>query len=83
MNRTTLFNRLAVGLLAAAPVFSAVADDDMRTYAVSITNLTRGVSFTPIMVATHQEGIRLYNVGEPPSDALAAMAEGGDTGPAG
>jgi hypothetical protein len=81
MNRTTLINSLAVGLLAAAPVFSAVADDGMRTYAVSITNLTRGVSFTPIMVATHQQGVRLYNVGEPPSDALAAMAEGGDTGP--
>lgn len=81
MNRTTLFNRIAVGLLAAAPVFSAVADDDIRTYAVSITNLTRGVMFTPIMVATHQEGFRLYNLGQPPSDALAAMAESGNTGP--
>lgn len=81
MNRTTLINRLAFGLLAATPVFSAIADDGMRTYAVSITNLTRGVSFTPIMVATHQWGIRLYNLGEAPSDALAAMAEGGDTGP--
>ena len=79
MNRTTLFNRLAVGLLAAAPLISAVADDDMRTYAVSITNLTRGVSFTPIMVATHQEGFRLYNLGAPPSDALADMAESGST----
>ena len=81
MNRTTLFNRIAVGLLAAAPVFSAVADDDIRTYAVSITNLTRGVSFTPIMVATHREGFRLYNLGAPPSDALADMAESGNTGP--
>jgi hypothetical protein len=81
MNRTTFINSLAAGMLAAAPVFSAVADDGMRTYAVSITNLTRGVSFTPIMVATHQPGVRLYNLGEPPSDALAAMAEGGDTGP--
>ena len=81
MNRTTLISRLAVGLLAAAPVFSAVADDDTRMFAVSITNLTRGVSFTPIMVATHQKGLRIYNLGAAPSDALAAMAEGGDTGP--
>lgn len=80
MNRATLFKSLAVGLLAAAPIFSAAADDGKRMYAVSVTNLTRGILFTPIMVATHQEGIRLYDLGLPPSAALAAMAEGGDTG---
>ena len=81
MNRTTLISRLVVGLLAAAPVFSAVADDDTRTYAVSITNLTRGILFTPILVATHQEGYRLWNLGQPASAALAIIAEGGNTGP--
>ena len=81
MNRTILIKRLVVGLLAVAPVFSAVADDDARTYAVSITNLTRGILFTPIMVATHQEGYRLYNLGQSASAALSIMAEGGNTGP--
>ena len=81
MNRSILTSRLAIGLLAAAPVFSAVADNGAGVYAVSITNLTRGVSFTPVLVATHQQSVRIYNVGEAPSDALAAMAEGGDTGP--
>lgn len=81
MNRTSLISRLVIGLLATAPVFSAVADDDAQTYAVSITNLTRGILFTPIMVATHQPGHRLYNLGQPASTALSTMAEGGDTGP--
>ena len=81
MNRTTLINRLVVGLLAVAPVFSAVADDDTRTYAVSITNVTRGIMFTPILVATHQAGQRLWNLGQPASAALAIIAESGNTGP--
>ena len=81
MNRTILRNSLAIGLLAAAPVISVAADDSMRTYAVSITNLTRGISFTPVMVATHQKGTRIYTLGQPPSDALATLAEGGDIGP--
>ena len=81
MNRTTLISRLVVGLLAAAPVFSAVADDDTRTYAVSITNLTRGILFTPIIVATHQAGYRLWNLGQPASAALANIAESGNTEP--
>lgn len=81
MNRTPLIHSLIVGLLAAAPVFSAVADDDARTYAVSVTNLTRGILFTPILVATHQPGMRLYNLGDPASEALSIMAEGGNTGP--
>jgi len=56
-------------------------DDDEGMYAVTITNLTRGETFTPIMVATHTKGTHIYQLGAPASDALAAMAEGGDTGP--
>jgi hypothetical protein len=48
---------------------------------VRVTNLTRGVSFTPILVATHRPGVKLYQLGDAPSEALAAMAEGGDTAP--
>jgi hypothetical protein len=50
-------------------------------YEVSVTNLTRGTSFTPILVASHRAGVSLFQLGQPPSDALASMAEGGDTGP--
>src|SRR5918995_3954700 len=29
-------------------------------YAVTVTNITRGQTFTPIIVATHRAGIRLF-----------------------
>ena len=68
---------LSASLLAGA----AFADDDTRTYEVTVTNLTRGVSFTPILAATHIDGVRLYQLGQPASSALAVLAEGGETTP--
>lgn len=68
---------LSTGLLAGA----VYADDDMRNYEVTVTNLTRGQSFTPILAATHHQGIRIYQFGQPASSALAALAEGGATAP--
>jgi hypothetical protein len=50
-------------------------------YEVSVTNLTRGTSFTPILLATHRAGVSMFELGQPPSDELASMAEGGITGP--
>lgn len=66
------------GLLTGA---AAYADDGMRNYEVTVTNLTRGQSFTPLFTATHQKGVRLYDFGQPASAALAALAEGGTTAP--
>ena len=68
---------LSTGLLAGA----AYADDDTRNYEVTVTNITRGQSFTPILVATHHQGIHMYQFGQPASSALAALAEGGETAP--
>lgn len=73
---SSLHSAMLAGLLAG----SAVADN-MRLYEVSVTNLTRGQSFTPILVGTHHEGFRLYQLGQPASSALAALAEGGATAP--
>ncbi|MCB1771627.1 MAG: spondin domain-containing protein, partial [Candidatus Competibacteraceae bacterium] len=41
----------------------------------------RGSLFTPILVASHRPGVNLFKLGEPASDALAALAEGGDIAP--
>jgi len=57
------------------------ADDDEGMYAVTVTNLTRGEPFTPIMVATHTKGVQAFKLGDPASMELAAIAEGGDFGP--
>jgi hypothetical protein len=82
MKRTTLAIQLiAASLLAATASFSASASDGRLMYEVTVTNLTRGISFTPILVATHRPGVHFYELGQPASEALAAMAEGGDTGP--
>jgi len=50
-------------------------------YRVTITNITRGESFTPILVATHKKGVKLFTPGSPASRELAMLAEGGATGP--
>jgi len=50
-------------------------------YEVTITNITPGQTFTPQLVVTHPGNIRLFELGAPASEALAIMAEGGDTGP--
>lgn len=72
---------LGCALSASLLAGTATAGDEMYKYEVTVTNLTRGVSFTPIMAAIHRDGVRLYQLGQPPSDALAAMAEGGNTAP--
>lgn len=59
----------------------AVLADNNPEYAVTITNLTRGQQFTPILVASHKPGVRLFNTGDPASPELASLAEEGDTGP--
>ena len=62
---------LGAGALAST---SALA----REVTVEVTNLTHGSYFTPLLVAAHPERVDLFEVGEPASAALQAMAEGGD-----
>lgn len=50
-------------------------------YEVTITNLTRGQTFTPQLVLTHDKSVKIFEAGEAASDALELLAEGGDTGP--
>lgn len=51
-----------------------------RTYAVTITNITSGQAFTPVLVATHRAGVGFFELGAAPSPELADLAEGGATG---
>ncbi len=50
-------------------------------FEVTITNLTRGQRFTPILVASHKAGVKLFALGQPASPELAILAEEGDTAP--
>ena len=75
---STVAIALVAGLLMSTP---ALAAD--RSFSVTITNLTLGQSFTPILVASHKEGVKLFAPGDSASDELAALAESGDTMPLG
>ena len=52
-----------------------------QRYAVTITNVTAGQTFTPMLIVTHKPSIGLFELGEPASDELALVAESGDIGP--
>ena len=67
-----LFLLLWVNLTFAAPKLQ---------YEVTITNLTRGQTFTPQLVLTHDKSVKIFEAGEPATEALELLAEGGDTGP--
>lgn len=78
------FKRIVGTLLVALPVMyssTLSAEGKGRAYEVTITNITKGEIFTPIMVAAHPAGVKLFHTGEPASEALEMLAEGGDTGP--
>lgn len=51
-----------------------------HTYAVTITNITSGQVFTPMLVATHTADMSFFELGAAPSSELADLAEGGATG---
>lgn len=81
-----ILRRSVLGLLSTAGLSMGLAMSLVsnaaahgKEYDVTITNLTRGESFTPIMVSTHHANSKMFKLGEAPSDALAAMAEGGAT----
>jgi hypothetical protein len=63
------------GLMGMAGV--AVAAE----YEVTVTNLTRGQQFTPVLVATHKAGVRLFDLGNSASPQLRTLAEEGNVAP--
>jgi len=69
---------LTSAVLAAA---SLGAQAGNRVYEVTITNLTRAVIFTPIMVASHRSDMKLFALGEAAGDELEILAESGNPGP--
>jgi len=50
-------------------------------YKVTVTNVTRGQRFTPIIAATHKKDIQFFKLGQPAIEPLSIMAESGNTAP--
>ncbi len=77
-----LFSKMALSTLCGGMLLSTSALADGRAYyEVTITNLTHAQAFTPILVASHRKGVKLFELGSPASNELAALAEGGDVAP--
>jgi hypothetical protein len=76
--------RTRIGVIGGAVccvILAAIGVTAAAEFEVTVTNLTRGQVFTPILVASHQEGVRLFELGQPASVELEILAEAGDTGP--
>lgn len=69
----------AVAALTIAMAAGSAAADDKIKYRVTITNLTKGQSFTPQLVVTHRGDVSMFRLGETASPGVGRMAEGGDT----
>lgn len=67
------------GAIMAAVSLGAQAHG--KVYEVTITNITKSQIFTPIMVASHRSGVKLFQLGEPASGELEILAESGNPGP--
>jgi len=67
--------------LSAGIAASAAADGYLVTVEISVTNLTKGQTFTPILAVSHAPGIGLFELGAEASLELEALAEAGDTAP--
>jgi hypothetical protein len=76
MNRNLLALVAVIVLLSAS--LPARAQSAAR-YRVTVTNLTRGQTFTPILVATHSTATRIFAPGTAASPQLQVLAEDGDT----
>jgi hypothetical protein len=71
--------KLKTASLSALVLASSIAGSaSAAEYSVTVTNLTRGIYFTPLLLAAHSESARLFTSGEVASPSLTAMAEGGD-----
>jgi hypothetical protein len=80
MKRSTIITiifLLAVSLVSV----DAFAGGKKAHYELTITNITKGLLFTPILILTHKKGVQLFTPGSSASAALEELAEGGNTGP--
>jgi hypothetical protein len=65
-------------LLAASLLSVFAAGANAQDLSISITNLTQGMHFTPLIVAAHSADASLFSLATTASAELQAMAEGGD-----
>jgi hypothetical protein len=73
-SRNYVMKKLLLTLIAASYAGQALAAE----VDVTVQNLTRGIYFTPLLVAAHPGSTSIFEIGAQASPALQAMAEGGN-----
>lgn len=73
--------KTAFMLTAALMISGSLFAGESKTYEVTITNLTKGQIFTPVIAATHKSSIAFFELGAPAIDELELLAEDGATDP--
>jgi len=68
------FNKTISALILATSSLTVSA----QQLEITVTNLTHGMHYTPLIIAAHTADASLYTLGEKASVELQAMAEGGD-----
>ncbi len=67
--------KTSLSLLALALASSTTMAQELS---ITVTNLTQGLHFTPVITAAHDNANKIFMSGEMASSELQAMAEGGD-----
>jgi hypothetical protein len=70
-----------LSLTLGVAVLAGPGDAAAARYKVTVTNLTRGQHLSPIYVAAHQPGLKIFALGGRCSAELEALAEGADVNP--
>lgn len=63
--------------IMTAAIIAASTQVSAQDLSISVTNLTHGMAFTPVLVAAHDASGNLFDVGATATASLQAMAEGG------
>ncbi len=79
---SNLLKTIATSAICGSLLLSSTAfAGGQKMYEVTITNVTKGEIFTPILVATTHHGFKLFNQGSPASTDLEIIAESGNNAP--
>lgn len=65
-------------LIAASLLGLFSAASQAQELTVSLTNLTQGIYFTPVIAAAHDSSVSIFHATETASAELESLAEGGD-----
>lgn len=68
-----------VGSLGHQTAWAEDMDEHEKRYSVTFTNTSRGQLITPPVILSHTDAFRLFTIGSPAGEELAALAEDGES----